>query len=204
MVIDAIVLAGGRSSRLGETPKAKLNYGQRTLLEHAVAAVGFARATVVVGDAAGIRIPGTLTTREEPAFGGPAAAIAAGIHRLAQSQAVPSDFIFVLACDMPAASVATAALREALGGGIASDGLIAIDGEQHPQPLAAVYRTESLATATAEHGRLRGLDGLSMVRLIANLTLTPTAVPPGSTDDVDTWEDAARFGIVRPRTMEEP
>lgn len=203
MVIDAIVLAGGRSSRLGEVPKARLAYRQATLLEHAVDAVDFARATVVVGDAAGIRSPGILIAREEPAFGGPAAAVAAGIQRLSESQSTPSDFTFVLACDMPAAAIATAALLEALVGGIASDGLLAIDGEQRPQPLAAVYRTASLAAAAAEHGHLAGLDGVSMFRLIEGLALTRVAVPPGSTDDVDTWDDAARFGIARPRTMEE-
>lgn len=200
MLIDAIVLAGGRSTRLGEVPKAALAYRQQSLLEHAVDAVRFARTVVVVGDAAGIRVPGVLTVREEPAFGGPAAAVAAGIHRLAEGQS-PSEFAFVLACDMPAVSAATAALREALNSANMLDGLIAIDGDGHPQPLAAVYRTASIASAIAAHGGQ--LDGLSMFRLIAGLELTETAVPAGSTDDVDTWDDAARFGIDRPQTMEE-
>ncbi|MHA6669152.1 molybdenum cofactor guanylyltransferase [Homoserinimonas sp. A447] len=202
MFIDAIVLAGGRSSRLGEVPKAGLAYRQQTLLEHTVGATRFARTTVIVGDPAGIRIPGVLIAREEPAFGGPAAAVAAGINRLAQDQAAPSEFTFVLACDMPGISTATAAIREALGSGVTSDGLIAIDADEHPQPLAAVYRTASLASAITAHGR--HLEGLSMFRLIAGLQLTDIAVPPGSTDDVDTWDDAARFGITRPETMEEP
>lgn len=202
-MIDAIVLAGGRSSRLGEVPKAGLAFQQRTLLEHAVDAVSFARATVIVGDVPGTVPAGILTTREEPVFGGPAAGISAGLARLSQARTEPSDFTFVLACDMPSVSAATAALKEALGHGIASDGLIAVDADGHPQPLAAVYRTLSLASATAEPGRNGLLDGLSMFRLIAKLSLTEIAVPPGSTDDVDTWDDAARFGISHPRTMEE-
>jgi molybdopterin-guanine dinucleotide biosynthesis protein A len=194
VLIDAIVLAGGRSRRLGEAPKAGLAYGPRTLLEHAVAAVSFARATVVVGEAT-VPIPGVLTTREDPAFGGPAAAIAAGLQKLSHANSEPSDFTFVLACDMPAVASATAALRDALGGAV-SDGLIAVDTEQHPQPLAAVYRTTSLAAATAVHSG--NLEGLSVFRLIADLELMRMAVPPGSTDDVDTWDDAARFGIAHP------
>jgi molybdopterin-guanine dinucleotide biosynthesis protein A len=198
VLIDAIVLAGGRSRRLNEVPKADLAYGQSTLLEHALAAVSFARATVVVG-AATVPIPGILTTREEPAFGGPAAAIAAGLQKLSDSYSEPSDFTFVLACDMPAVASATAALRDALVGTF-SDGLIAVDAQQHPQPLAAVYRTASLAAAAAAH--TGNLEGLSVFRLISGLELTTIAVPPGSTDDVDTWDDAARFGISRPE-MEE-
>jgi len=198
VVNDAIVLAGGRSSRLGEVPKAGLALRQKTLLQHAVDAVGFARATVVVGAPADIRLAGVLHAREEPPFGGPAAGIAAGLDRLFQLNQQPSDYTFVLACDMPSASVAMAALRAALTTSSGSDGVIAIDDDQHPQPLAAAYRTLSLASATAEQRRLSRLDGLSMFRLIANLNLTGIAVPPGSTDDIDTWEDADRFGIARP------
>jgi molybdopterin-guanine dinucleotide biosynthesis protein A len=199
VLIDAIVLAGGRSRRLGEVPKAGLAYRQQTLLEHAVNAVSFARTTVVVGETV-VPLPHVLTTREEPAFGGPAAAIAAGLQQLSRRPSEPSDFTFVLACDMPAVRSAITALRDGLGG-IVTDGVIAVDAEQHLQPLAAAYRTTSLAAATAAHGG--NLEGLAVFRLIADLELTRIAVPPGSTDDVDTWEDAARFGIAHPNTMEE-
>lgn len=204
MVIDAIVLAGGRSSRLGGVPKAGLAIRNRTLLDYAVDAVGFARATVIVGEAPDTLPPGTLTAREEPPFGGPAAGVATGLARLTQTQGQRSDFTFVLACDMPLVSATTAALREVLAQGIASDGLIAVDADGHPQPLAAVYRTSSLASAATEVSRGGRLDGLSMFRLIASLSLTEISVPPGATDDVDTWEDAARFGITHPGKTEEP
>lgn len=199
MVIDAIVLAGGRSSRLGNVPKAGLAFRNRTLLQHAVDAVGFARATVVVGE--GDLPAGVVSAREEPPFGGPAAGIAAGLDRLRGFQQTPADFTLVLACDMPSAAAATAALRRALVAGVDSDGLIAVDDAEHPQPLAALYRTAGLASAVAEQGGQ--LHGLSVFRLISKLSLTPIAVPSGSTDDVDTWEDAARFAIARPGTLEE-
>lgn len=198
MVIDAVVLAGGRSSRLGEVPKAQLEFRNRALLEHAVDAVRFARATVVVGEASGDLPAGILTAREEPPFGGPAAGIAAGLDRLWEVYPETSEFTVVLACDMPSVAAAVTALREALGSSTDSDGVIAIDGDGHPQPLAAVYRTLALASAVDGQRRLARLNGLSMFRLIANLSLRPIAVPPGSTDDVDTWDDAERFGITRP------
>ena len=34
--------------------------------------------------------------------------------------------------------------------------------------------------------------------LLARLDLTEVAVPDGSTDDIDTWDDAARFGAAAP------
>jgi molybdopterin-guanine dinucleotide biosynthesis protein A len=187
MVIDAIVLAGGRSSRLDSVPKSGLRYGEQTLLTRAVAAVGVARYIVVVGEADAATLPSSVQmTREDPPFGGPAAGIAAGLAVLGGS----SDFVIALACDMPHAGSAVAALIEQVEA--TTDGAIAVDGDRR-QPLAAIYRTSSLAAAVAQAGD--NLDGLSMFRLIASLSLAPISVPTGSTDDVDTWVDAARFGI---------
>lgn len=213
MLVDAIVLAGGRSSRLGGVPKAALQYRRRSLLEHAINAVGFARSIVVVGDIADAVSPDTLTAdvfsadvltaREEPAFGGPAAGIAAGLSRLRPGGTL-SDFTFVLACDMPEVTAAVTALRAALATESDFDGLLATDGAGHPQPLAAVYRTSRLADVVEEQHRLGKVDGSSVFAMIAPLNLLPIAVPPGSTDDVDTWADASRFGITHPEKTEEP
>lgn len=201
-MIDAIVLAGGRSSRLGAVQKAGLRYGDRTLLQHAIASVSFARHTVVVGDVT-VALPSTiLIAREDPPFGGPAAGVAAGLIALDGATTQPSEFTFVIACDMPLASAATAVLKSALEQGVDTDGLIAADTDEQRQPLAAVYRTASLASAVSEQQRAGRLDGLSMFRLIANLSLTQVAVPAGSTDDIDTWQAAARFEIFPPPTKE--
>ena len=45
----AIIVAGGKSSRLGNTPKAGLSNGTHTLLDRALLAVSQADACVVVG-----------------------------------------------------------------------------------------------------------------------------------------------------------
>lgn len=201
-MIDAIVLAGGRSSRLGGIPKAALEFQSQTLLEHAVATVGFARRTVVVGEPVGALPSGVLQAREEPAFGGPAAGVEAGLARLSAA-GPPSDFTLVLACDMPTVEAAVAALRHGLPIETGLDGLISVDGNQHPQPLAALYRTASLGRVISEHVQAGELHGSSMFSLIAPLALAPITVPPGSTDDIDTWEDASRFGIIHPEQTEE-
>lgn len=219
MVIDAIVLAGGRSTRLGEVPKAGLRFEQQTLLERAVDAVSFARRIVVVGEVAGSRIRSTvLLTREDPPFGGPAAAIAAGLASLhAAAPDGPSRYTMVLACDIPRAAAAMAALRDAVGLGAladgtrldgtavkstATDGFIAVDADQRKQPLAAVYATARLMDAVTACQRRGDLSGLSAFRLIDGMALTPLIAPTGSTDDVDTWDDAARFGIERLESRE--
>jgi len=206
VLIDAIVLAGGRSSRLGEVPKRDLRFEQHTLLEHAVAAVSFARATVVVGDVGtSMLAAAVLLTRESPPFAGPAAGIAAGIEALASAvPSTPSDYTMVIACDMPLAAAATGALHRALRSELPTDGLIAVDDQQRRQPLAALYNTASLTTTIAEHHQRHTLSNLSVFRLIDGLTLTPIAVPAGSTDDVDNWDDAARFGITKPEPHPNP
>ena len=77
MEFDALILAGGRSSRLGGVPKSQLLYDGATLLALSLSASAGAGATVVVGPDPGTLPAGVLSCREEPAFAGPAAAIAA-------------------------------------------------------------------------------------------------------------------------------
>ena len=192
MLIDGVVLAGGRSSRLGSVPKADLVFQHQSLLAHAVDASRSARRIVVVGPVDPRSLPaGVLLTRESPPFGGPAAGVAAGLAALAASETTASEYTLVLACDMPRVEAAAAALLEQLPPGQDADGLIAVDDHGRIQPLAALYRTERLAAAVAKSD----VNGMSMFRLIAGLNLTPVTMPPGSTDDVDTFSDAARFGI---------
>lgn len=85
MLLDAIVLAGGRSSRLGGSPKAELLVEGRRLVDIAVEAALAAgcRHVVVVGPDALAPLPTAVAlTRENPPFGGPAAALAAGLTAL--------------------------------------------------------------------------------------------------------------------------
>lgn len=212
MLVDALILSGGRSSRLNGVPKARLRYRDRTLLEQtltAVSAVATAhpvalRRIVVVGEVTGSSLPpDVLVTREEPPYSGPAAGIAAGLTALESADPIPSDYTLVLACDMPGIDAAVAPLLGALPAQ-PGDGVIAVDGGHRLQPLAAAYRTAQLAAA-AESKRASGiLDGLSAFRLIAGLALTEVTVPQGATDDVDTWADAERFGVARPPEITQP
>lgn len=195
MDVDAIVLAGGRSRRLGGADKARLQCDGVTLLASTIAAAPQARRTVVVGPDSSEPLPAdVLMAREQPPFGGPAAAIAAGLRRLNEHVPAP-DAVLVLACDMPHIDLAVPLLLEALASDPNTDGTIATDTAGQAQPLAAAYRFAPLAAAITTHADQ--LNGLAVRQLVADLTLTPVVVPAGSTADVDTWDDAAALGVVK-------
>ena len=199
MLIDALVLAGGRSSRLGSTPKSELVLLGQSLLERALAAVSDARTIVVVGPPPSAPLPAnTILAREDPPFGGPAAAIAAGVDALMGHDTTVSRYTIVLACDMPGIGPAVRTLIDALDAVAGSEGVIAVDDRGHLQPLAAAYDTARLAEVIAQHRRRGPLDGMSAFQLIRELHLTEVMIPAHATDDIDTWADAEKFGIGHP------
>lgn len=202
MLVDAIVLTGGRSSRLGFVPKSELVFERDTLLRRTLAAARGARRIVVVGPDPTVPLDvGVLTTREDPPFGGPAAGIAAGMALLRNSSATASDATLVLACDMPQIDRAIPRLVQGLLDNPESDGVIAVGEGDRLQPLAAGYRTSRLESAIATGESSRPLHSISVFRLIEVLDLVPLDVPAGATADVDTWDDAQRLGVSVPRQL---
>ena len=192
---DAVILAGGRSSRLGGVPKQGLVFEGATLLQQSLAAASGAFRTVVVGPDASALPAGVLSCREQPEFAGPAAAVAAGLAVLAQAGS-ESAYTLVLACDMPRVSAAVEVLTEALESReFQVDGLMACGEDRRPQRLAGFYRTDKLKRAAEELASQDALINGSMRALLASLDLQLVTVPTGSTDDVDTWDDAAALGV---------
>lgn len=194
MLIDALILAGGKSSRLGHVAKAGLIFERQTLLERTVAAAALADKIIIVGEAPGRPLPAhVLLTAEDPRFGGPVAALGAGVMLAASSGL--ADYTLVLACDMPAAASVARALVDALPSTGDADGIICVDESGKSQPLAAIYETAALTAALRAQPQLAGM---SMRALISPLNLAELRVPGGATDDVDTWADAQRFGLSPP------
>lgn len=207
---NAVILAGGRSSRLGGTPKAQLQASGRSLLETTLAATSGAAASAVAGppelaaavDAAAdaSRSP-VLLVREDPPFAGPASAVAAALAALGRldtedGRAAPA-WTLVLACDMPFIAGAVAALLTAARarGEAAPESLLALDQDGEAQPLAGLYRTLPLTEAITAAGRSGGLENLAMRTLLARVQWRDVAVPADSTADIDTWEDARRWSV---------
>src|SRR6266702_2017860 len=150
-----VVLAGGRSSRMG-TPKAALEWHGSTLLRRTVGTL--ARATggpVVVVRAPGQDLPPLPPDIEvitDPREGkGPVQGLAAGLGALVNR----AEVAFVSSTDMPFLHPAFVrrVLRAVHEG--ADVGLPVVRG--YPQPLASAYRTKlaSLAERLVQQERLR-------------------------------------------------
>jgi len=185
--LGAVVLTGGRGSRLGGTDKASLEIDGVTMLERAVAATMSAGQVVVVGD----RSPTTREVtwaREQPAGGGPAAGLLAGLDALG---AAP-DLVCVLAVDMPGVHAGTVArLTWAVEADAVADGALLVDRDGRRQPLAAVYRRAALLAARPPRGEEFGLP---VHRLVGGLRLLEVPSVGTEARDVDTWEDLRDLG----------
>jgi len=180
--LTAIVVAGGRASRLGGIDKPALELDGVSLLARAVAAAHAVGARAV---AVGPERPGVAAewAREDPPFGGPVAAIAAGLPR------VDTDWVLVLAADLRRPDAAVAALITAEPG---EDGCVLTDPVRRPQWLCAIYRAAALRAALASLGNPAGA---SMKQLLDGLRLTRHPVPAEVIADIDTEADVRSAGL---------
>ncbi|UFU07233.1 molybdenum cofactor guanylyltransferase [Ruania halotolerans] len=189
---DAVILAGGRGTRLGGVDKPSLTVGGRTLLASALQAGAGARRIVVVGPAT-LPVPeGVLRTQEDPPFGGPVAALAAGLAALDRSAgSAGPGWVLLLAADLPHASDAVAALAPVTAaldrdGDTSADGVCLRDQDGRWQWLAGVYRRAALEAALAHLPTVRDA---SLRRLLGTLHLVPVDGSPDTVADIDTRAD---------------
>ena len=191
--LDAIVLAGGRGSRLGGVDKAALRLNGERLVERAVAAARVAGAVriAVVGPNRET-VPGavdettTVTVREDPPFSGPLAALAVGLDALRRTDA--ADWVLLLACDL----VEPAAVCEVLLAEFPPehDGVLLSDPADRAQWLAGIYRVAALRNGIeAVDGPLAGLP----LRLaFSRAELDRIRASDSVTSDIDTPADLTR------------
>jgi molybdopterin-guanine dinucleotide biosynthesis protein A len=144
-----IVLAGGRSSRMGR-PKAWLDWDGTTLLDRVCGVVGAAvDGPVVVVRAPGQELPalpGGVETAEDPVEGrGPLQGIAVGLAAVASR----AEIAFVASVDLPFLHDAYVRRVLALLGDHDDRAVLLPVAHGHHQPLAAAYRT-ALAPVVAE------------------------------------------------------
>ncbi|WP_425865150.1 NTP transferase domain-containing protein [Arthrobacter sp. TWP1-1] len=214
--MQAIILAGGLSRRLGGVPKAGLLLDGQTLLARTVdAAADFlaAEPATSIGDGrrpAPIVVVGpvdriaewlataksgaaTVAVQEDPPFAGPAAGIAAGLSALTED-AGDAGYVLVLACDMPHAGAIVELLAPKLASCAPGEGVMAVaDGRK--QPLAAIYPLAELHNAVGAARAAHRLENASVFSLIANVNIKECAVPSGLAADIDTWADARAQGM---------
>jgi molybdopterin-guanine dinucleotide biosynthesis protein A len=182
-VAAAVVLAGGRSRRMG-TDKASLSWGDGTLLEHVVGVLAAAVTgpVVIVGtagaprtvDGARVDVARVVPVVDDVPGRGPLQGLATGLRAAA---ARGSTLAFVCSVDLPLIHPAyVAAVLAALGD--AEVALPVVGG--HRQPLAAAYRTAlgDRAAALLATGARRPGD-LFAASVVRELTAADLLTDPG-------------------------
>lgn len=192
MSVEAILLAGGRGSRVDGAAKPLFRVGGTTLLAAAIAAARAGGAERIVV-AAPVLDPALDVewVREDPPFGGPVAAVVAALAT------VRADEVLLLACDLVSPAAAVAALPPIAP---KSDGVCLGEGGRH-QWLAGRYRVAALREAASVLPD-RGRDA-AMRTLLGGLRITVVEAPAGVSGDIDTWDDLTAAGGSAAREPEE-
>lgn len=190
--IGAVLLAGGRASRVDGAAKPLFTVDGKTLLARAVEAASSAGADpiTVVGPPTPGHAPRVTWVREDPPFGGPAAATVAALETWQANGTLP-EWMLLLACDLPRADAVVARLRaDIVLFPSDTDGLCLADPAGRPQWLSGIYRTAAvLATASALPNRGRNAPARA---LFDDLAIAVVSVDADIVGDIDTWDDLAR------------
>ena len=171
---DAIVLAGGRASRLDGADKAAIDIAGRTSLDRVLGAVAGAGTVVVVGQPRAVGRP-VLWCREDPPYGGPPAAVAAALPLTS------ADVVVLLGCDYPLLTQDTVTALVSAGAGHA--GAWVVDREGRDQYLLGAYARATLQAAGAGRSLRSAFEGIDVVRLADDRAVA---------DDIDDWAAIAR------------
>jgi molybdopterin-guanine dinucleotide biosynthesis protein A len=183
MSLDAILLAGGRGTRVGGAVKPLFRIHGETLLARAVAAARHAGADriVVAGPVLDPALP-VRWVREQPSFGGPVAGVVSALAEL------DADEVLVLACDLVDPAAAISALPSIPDD---ADGVCLGEGGR-PQWLVGRYRTHTLRRAASilpDGGR-----DAAMRTLLGDLRIALADAPAALSRDIDTWDDLSVAG----------
>jgi len=165
---DAVVLAGGSGRRFGGDKTAALVDGV-PLLDRVLCAVASANRRIVVGSQRPVRSE-VIWTREEPAGGGPAAGVVAGLSH------VRAPWTVLLAGDLPFVDAGT--VGRLLGCG---QGAVLVDAGGRRQQLSVAVSTDLLRARAGQ----RDWTDVSMSTLLAGLPLVEVPAAGDEAHDVD-------------------
>ena len=185
--VAALVLAGGRATRLGGADKPGITISGRSLLVTVTSAAAGAGASrvIVVGPTRPDLPPGSVEfTSEQPPGAGPVPAVRAGLVR------VDEPWLLLLAADLP--FLRSLHLRTLLAAAerARAAGALLLDGQGRPQWLVSCWRTARVRSA------LEAYDGASLGGLLGPLRPAEVTVSqePGQGPpwlDCDTSDDLA-------------
>ena len=188
--VTGIVLAGGAGRRMRTgiremgAPKPLLRLGDKTLVEHVVAAIEplVSGVTVVTNDAEAMAFLGLPTVGDAEPGRGPLMGLYSGLL------ACPTPFALVVACDAPFLSPALLAHRR-------PDAMTLPATERGPQPMPGLYPTTiaSVIASLLEGGRaaMRDLVAAGPVELLSAEDVRALDPEGRSFKDLDTPEDLA-------------
>lgn len=162
----AIIVAGGRGSRMGGADKASLRVGGQRLLDRLRSYLPYGTPSVVVSP----HWLGTPQVCETPLYGGPTAGIAAGYRFLAQGLLAKHSWhalVAVVAVDAPESPLAIPKLIDGLGEHSVA---VAATGDQI-QPLCAVWRVDALGRALSRLGRVHNRSARSLLHAADSISL---------------------------------
>ncbi len=184
--VTALILAGGKATRLGGIDKAQLRIGGRTIFERQVAALAPCVAEIVVSSPR--EITGYRRVVDPVTGAGPLAGIAAGLA------AAVTPWLFVVAGDMPHVSRALIELILSHAGPTCDAVGIRIGGM--PEPLCTAMRISVWRPIVEERlaaGRLKAsallTDAPARVRWIEDAEVRSIAPDLRALHNVNTPED---------------
>lgn len=182
MAFTCLVLAGGRSSRMG-ADKITATVGDRSVLGRVLAACAPADVIVAGPPRLASALPaGAMLVREDPPFGGPVAGLRAAVAALPPK----TDLVAVLAGDQPLLDAAAITdLRKAVAANPAADVAAYVTDGGVLQFLCSVWRARALRDRLAAAGD-------SMRSVYAGARVITVADRRGVSADVDTPEDLER------------
>jgi molybdopterin-guanine dinucleotide biosynthesis protein A len=185
----ALVLAGGRGSRLGGADKAAVTIGGVPVLDLLLSSLPEGVPVVVAGPERPTRRPVSFR-REWPIDGGPVAGIAAGIV------AVRTPVTAVVAVDMPAAG---GLVRHLIAEFASCDGaaLVPVDPSGFRQPLCSVVQTRALRDALVALGDPRDRSIRDLMELIDVRERPLDEAERAWVDDIDTPGDLRKARSTR-------
>src|SRR5690625_173283 len=188
--VHAVILTGGRSSRMGGRHKPGILVGGRSVIDRTItslwdAAPGAEVLIAGTNDGLSPELHSRVTVvREDPPFAGPVAGVAAAVDELAGTRGV----VLLLGGDLPFLSARTMTkLIETAGRGAAV--VSCVDETGHLQYLCSAWRADVLRTQVADIGEPAGVP---LRALFSGLEPELIDCDPNELRDIDTPEDLAR------------
>lgn len=207
--VTAVVLAGGRSRRFGDDPKATATFGDRPLVRRVVdtvrdatgrppvVAAGPPDKRTIVDDALSQTV---RYTDDADWCSGPLAGLCGALD------SVSTSAIFLCGCDMPLVSPRAISWLADHHATTTTDATVPVDTHDEPQLLHGVYQTSALADYCDCRPDAHCLR--SLVTELSTETIRPSTTPddfdlPRSTMNVNTRSELDAIGRLEDRKRSE-